>query len=96
MTRFARTVSLLSVSLTLLFSVTISRADQSAPELDSLFDLLVDARTTPSEAREVTSQIWRLWLQTNNNQAQELMDLGVRKMSEYALEEAIEIFSDLI
>ena len=73
-----------------------ARADQNAPALDGLFDTLVSGDTTAAKAREVTSEIWQLWLQTDNKEAQQLMNLGIRRMNEYALAEAVNVFTELI
>ncbi len=85
----------LLLALLLLFSApTIS--DQKEPALDPLFSALLEADTSPIEAQEITAQIWQIWLRAEDQKSQQLMDQGVQKMSEFALEDAVEIFSELI
>ena len=71
-------------------------ADQRAPELDSLFSSLQSPQTTPGKARRITAEIWDHWLRAATPRAQELMDLGIAHMNEFALEQAAQIFTALI
>ncbi|MBX2867759.1 MAG: hypothetical protein KTR18_03755 [Acidiferrobacterales bacterium] len=88
---------MLSIFFTVLLTLSVSaHSDQKEPGLDSLFRSLLDAETTPIEAHEITSKIWQLWLRADDAESQELMDSGIRKMSEFALDEAVDIFSELI
>ncbi len=73
-----------------------SYADQSSPKLDALFDTLLQIDTTPGQARIVTSEIWKQWLESEDEEARRLMDLGISRMNQLALKEAVEIFSELI
>ncbi len=79
-----------------LFSLSNSVADQRSVSLDPLFDSLLADTTTPAEAHQITGQIWQQWLKAKTPEAQQLMDLGVRKIGEFALDDAVEIFSTLI
>ena len=81
---------------TSLLSIAPAYSDQTAPELDSLFDALQDSTTSASEASMITSQIWRQWISSEDVKAQELMDKGIRSMNRFSLMEAVEVFSELI
>ena len=87
---------LLSLLVMFLLALPVGHADQNDKELDALFDTLVNTDTTPSQARVVTSEIWRQWLRTDNQEAQKLMDLGIDMMNQYALDEAVKVFSAII
>ncbi len=86
------------LSLLLMFfgALPAGHADQNDSELDALFDTLHNADTTPSQARVITSEIWQQWLRTDNDEAQKLMRIGIEMMNEYALEEAVKVFSAII
>jgi len=73
-----------------------AHADQNDTELDALFDTLHNVDTTASQARVITSEIWQQWLRTDNDEAQKLMNLGIEMMNQYALDEAVEVFSAII
>jgi tetratricopeptide (TPR) repeat protein len=89
-----RRVSVILISLLLI--VSTGSADQNAPKLDELFVRLGDGETSPSEAREITGEIWQTWLQNDNAEAEALMNQGISKMNQLALAQAVEIFSRLI
>ena len=82
--------------LLLLVLLQPALADQRAPELDALFEILQAPQTTPVKARRITAEIWTYWLQANTPQAQELMDQGIAYLNEFALEQAARVFSELI
>ena len=87
---------LLSLLAMFLIALPQGYADQNDKELDALFDTLSNNDTTPSQARVVTSEIWRQWLRTDNREAQKLMSLGIDMMNQYALDEAIKVFTAII
>ena len=84
----------LGIMMVLLMQYTL--ADQRAPELEPLFDALQSPQTTSAEASQVTAEIWDHWLQADTPRAQELMDLGIARMNELALDKAVVVFSELI
>lgn len=55
------------------------RADQNAPVLDELFELL-KSDLEGAAAVEVTREIWSAWLQHDNREVRALMDAGMRDM----------------
>ena len=90
------TRALLGLIAIFLISMPVGHADQNDKELDALFDNLLSSSTTPTQARVITSEIWRQWLRTDNQEAQKLMSLGIDMMNQYALDEAIKVFSAII
>ncbi len=79
---------------TVLFSQTL-KADQTDPELDGLFPLLLEARNE-FEAADAIYQIWNRWLKIDNSEVKELMVHGVNDMNEFYLDDAVEKFSRII
>ena len=71
-------------------------ADQTSPVLDELFEGLQEPATTPAQARALTTRIWNQWLSSDNADAERLMELGIRHMNDFALDEAARVFTDLI
>lgn len=55
------------------------RADQNAPGLDDLFELL-KSDLEAAAAVAVTREIWSAWLQHDNREVRALMDAGMRDM----------------
>ena len=83
-------------ALTNVGMITALHADQNDPQLGVLFSLLQEPATTESEAAEVTSQIWQKWLESDNEDVDKLMTLGIHAMNRLALPEAVIIFSKVI
>lgn len=81
--------------LGILFSAPLY-ADQNSDKLDSLFEILQRADTTPRQASVATSEIWQQWLSTDNARAQVLMVRGIRQMNAFELDSAVETFTTLI
>lgn len=60
--------------------------------------LYAELLTTPTEmvGREVGSQLWEIWINAPDDEAQELMDQGRERIRLADYEKAIEHFTDLI
>lgn len=71
------------------------QADQNDPRLDRLFEILRETNSTPVLA-EVESQIWTIWYQHPENDAQALLVAGDRLMNSGYYREALQVFSSLI
>lgn len=69
--------------------------DQTDERLDGLFESL---RTTGDaiEAAQITREIWQIWRETVDVDAEDLMDKGVKDMSLQRYTEALETFSELV
>ncbi len=86
---------MLAVAAALAFCLPAG-ADQRAPALDGLFATLQAPQTSPGRAQQVTTEIWHHWLEATDEDAQRLMNLGITRMNEFALDQAVEIFTTLI
>jgi tetratricopeptide (TPR) repeat protein len=71
------------------------RADQYDERLDELFDRL---RTTenPLEAQIIEVQIWRIWIDSEQDDMNALMEKGTRAMAQGHLKDAIAIFDRIV
>lgn len=86
----------LGILATLMMAVPApGRADQSDERLDELFDRL---RTTenPLEAQIIEVQIWRIWIDSERDDMNALMEKGTRAMAQGRLEDAIAIFGRVV
>lgn len=90
-----RFCSLASLALVLSCLSYVIRADQKAPELESLFDELLVAEDA-SEATQLESQIWQVWLKAPNDTAEALMSQIVYAMQDGQLMLAIRLSDQLI
>lgn len=71
----------------------------AAPDHSASFDrLFSQVQTAPDEAtaRMVTGQMWALWKDAPNAQAQEVLDRGMRRQSAYDFLGALQDFETLI
>jgi tetratricopeptide (TPR) repeat protein len=73
----------------------LALADQQDPRLDGMFERL---RSTPdaAEARWIEQQIWQLWLESDDLDANQLMRQGVRAMREQRFDVALRAFDRLV
>jgi len=69
-------------------------ADQSA----RFADLVAGANAAKNEsaAREFTGQMWEIWATAPDQKAQEMLDVGMQRFSEYNFEAAEKAFGELI
>ncbi|MGO1120146.1 tetratricopeptide repeat protein [Rhodovibrionaceae bacterium A322] len=79
----------------LLLAAPASRADQNDPRLPVLFDLLKESEA-PFEAAQAEQNIWLIWLSSEDETIQELMQRGLTAMSENNLRDAYESFNSLV
>jgi tetratricopeptide (TPR) repeat protein len=70
-------------------------ADQNDPRLDTLFGNL-QRTSSPSEAADVTEQIWDIWVVHENPDLNDQMIVGMRAMSVNRLVTALGIFNSII
>ncbi|MGE3936536.1 MAG: tetratricopeptide repeat protein, partial [Rhodospirillaceae bacterium] len=70
-------------------------ADQTVPQLDSLFERL---RVTPdaAEAAEFEGQIWRLWTVTGNPIVDRFVALGLEAMAAEDYGSALTVFDEVV
>jgi tetratricopeptide (TPR) repeat protein len=73
----------------------LALADQQDPRLDGMFERL---RSTPDAAvaRWIEQQIWQLWLESDDLDANQLMRQGVRAMREQRFDVALRAFDRLV
>jgi len=72
-----------------------SYADQTNPELDTLFSRLLDT-LDESEAALITRQIWQNWYENDNPEVNELMARGEASMRHGNYSDAVKYFSGII
>ena len=70
-------------------------ADQKDPDLDKLFAVL-QTSNDPSALSNAHGEIWRLWINSNNQDFSSLMQQGVVLMNRQRLDEALNVFDDLV
>ncbi len=90
-----RTFVLLLTLAAPLLVLTPAAADQDDPRLDSLFAVL---HTTDSQARAraVERAIWQAWTDHGETVPNEAMQRGIAAMGVRRLDDALEIFSELV
>lgn len=78
----------------LLHAAGAARADQSDERLEPLFEVL---RTTqaPEEAVAAEAEIWRIWLQSGEDEVDKLMVLGIVAMEQSRYDDAIGFFDEI-
>jgi len=72
-----------------------SMADQTDPALNPLFEQLQQASSN-TQAKEIESQIWELWLATNDDNAEALMSQLTYAMSVGQYEIALQLSNQLV
>lgn len=84
--------------LALLFAASgagSAAADQTHPNLDSLFDILKTSGA-PAEVRAAESLIWLAWMEHDNAAFDAMMRDGTRAMNEGRLDIAVDLFTQLV
>lgn len=81
--------------LLLACSATVAEADQTDKRLDALFERL-KATQAADIARAVTSEIWSIWLDSDDGVSDELMRRGVAAMRAGRHDLALEQFNLLV
>ena len=83
------------VLIYLLLAPSSATADQTDPRLDSLFGGL---RISPDLAtlRAAENKIWEIWLQHENSDVEELMQMGIQRMNRQRYSDAMLIFNQII
>lgn len=85
-----------AVSLLLMVSVSASVvADQTNERLDTLFGLLHETEN-PRVGEQVTRQIWTIWREVDNGNADTLMDKGIRDMRLQRYDQALITFNKVV
>jgi tetratricopeptide (TPR) repeat protein len=70
-------------------------ADQKDPRLDKLLAVL-QTSSDPSELSAAHGEIWRLWIENDDQELFSLMEQGVVLMNRQRLDEALKVFDDLV
>lgn len=70
-------------------------ADQNDERLDTLFEQLKEAESD-SVAFVLEASIWNIWLETENSEADDLMEKGMVQMNRRELDDAIDTFTRLV
>ena len=78
-----------------LFNISNVFADQNDPRLDILFLNVKDSQNEVASSIYITS-IWRIWSETNNQNSQQLYDLGNQLLKQRKYEQSLVIFTDLV
>ena len=85
-----------AVSLLLMVSVSaLVVADQTDKRLDTLFGLLHETEN-PRAGEQITRQIWIIWREVNGENADTLMDKGIRDMSLQRYDQALIAFNKVV
>ncbi len=85
-----------AVSLLLMVSVSaLVVADQTDKRLDTLFGLLHETEN-PRTGEQITRQIWIIWREVNGENADTLMDKGIRDMSLQRYDQALIAFNKVV
>ncbi|MFQ5759885.1 MAG: tetratricopeptide repeat protein [Acidiferrobacterales bacterium] len=85
-----------AASLLLMVSVSASVvADQTDKRLDTLFGLLHETEN-PRAGEQITRQIWIIWREVNSEDANTLMDKGIRDMSSQRYGQALIAFNQVV
>jgi hypothetical protein len=71
------------------------RADQSAEQLEELFDRL-RSTADPLEAQIIEIHIWRIWTDSGRDDMNALVEQGAQAMAQGRLKEAIAIFDRVV
>ena len=88
-----RLVSFAFVCISLAPSTTA--ADQTDGRLDSLFGNLLITADLPT-IRAAENQIWEIWLQHENSDVEQIMQMGIQRMNYQRYSEAMLIFNQVI
>jgi len=80
------------VALVLVACGAAVHADQNAPNLDKLFKELARAEH-PITAQQLEREIWRAWLDIDDEEVDSELKAGMRDMSSSRLEESIDHFT---
>ncbi len=70
-------------------------ADQTDGRLDSLFGSLLITVDLPT-IRAAENQIWEIWLQHENSDVEQIMQMGIQRMNYQRYSEAMLIFNQVI
>lgn len=85
-------VCLLAVAV----SMPAAIADQTAPELDDLFEVLQSGELSYGEAKGIESRIWGHWMKAGSGSGEVLLKDGLQAMDERDLVRAEESFTALV
>ena len=84
-----------TVLVYMLLAPSSAAADQTDPRLDSLFGgLRVSSDLATLRAAE--NKIWEIWLQHENSDVEELMQMGIQRMNRQRYSDAMLIFNQII
>jgi Flp pilus assembly protein TadD len=81
--------------LAVLASPVGAQADQTSPELDSLFERLKTTSST-AEAAAMEAAIWTIWLHRGTAEVDRAMALGIAAMNEGAYRRALSHFDRMV
>lgn len=83
------------VIVCILLAPSTTAADQTDGRLDSLFGSLLITANLPI-IRAAENQIWEIWLQHENSDVEQIMQMGIQRMSYQRYSEAMLIFNQVI
>ena len=86
------------ITIILIYCISIfsnAYADQNDPRLKLLFSNVKDSQNELASSIYITS-IWRIWSETNNQNSQQLYDLGNQLLKKREYKKSLLVFSDLI
>jgi tetratricopeptide (TPR) repeat protein len=83
-----------SLLLTVAMSVSVM-ADQTDERLDTLFGLLHETEN-PRTGEQITRQIWIIWREVDNDNADVLMNKGIHDMSLQRYDQALLAFNKVV
>ena len=81
--------------ISFLFNTSNVFADQNDPRLDILFLNVKDSQNEVASSIYITS-IWRIWSETNNQNSQQIYDLGNQLLKQRKYEQSLVIFTELV
>lgn len=84
-----------AASALLVVSMSSVMADQADQRLDTLFGLLHETEN-PRVAEHITRQIWVIWREVNNDNADALMNKGIRDMNLQRYDQALVAFNEVV
>ncbi|MEX0815009.1 MAG: tetratricopeptide repeat protein [Dongiaceae bacterium] len=91
----SRWLSLFAAALLLLGGAMSAGADQGDPRLDALFDRL-HVTPDPIEAQDIEGTIWRIWMTSDDDKVNGLMQIGVNAMGGEDFAGALSAFTRMV
>ncbi len=86
------------IFITVIIGVLLSTdilASQSDPRLDALFSRLQTTLSVP-EARKIESTIWKIWIESEQDEVNRLMQAGTSAIDQLDYGKALEVFNQMV